>query len=395
MERTSFLPVALPIAAATFATMLGIGMLVPALPHLTADSGGAVAAGALVSAFGVARLVTNIPAGVMADRMGIAPTAIVGLLVIVAGAAAGGISFGLPMLALSLFLQGVGSAIFSTTAMTALVLEAGPDRRGAAMAWFQGALLFAMGIGPVIGGFLVDRFGPTSPFAVEAVMAFLALGAVVVLPGGNGVPSAAAAGAATRRSFITASLGAGALMGFAAFYARVGGGWNVVPAVATGDLGLTSSHLGWIVGIATLANFLTQPIAARLIDGWGAERTALAAAAVAVGGLILMTLVPTVVILWAGTILLMTATGAMIPAAGAVALKGAPREATGRVMGLFRTATDFAMTVGPLSIPAIVGSLALPVVDGFAVAALVLGVATLAGAAVRARVVAFAPEASR
>lgn len=393
MERTSFLPVALPLAAATFATMLGIGMLVPALPHLTADSGGAVAAGALVSAFGVARLVTNIPAGVMADRLGIAPTAIVGLLVIVAGAAAGGVSLGLPMLALSLFLQGVGSAIFSTTAMTALVLEAGPERRGAAMAWFQGALLFAMGIGPVIGGFLVDRVGPTAPFAVEAVMAFLALGAVVVLPRGNGVPSAA--GAATRRSFITASLGAGALMGFAAFYARVGGGWNVVPAVATGELGLTSSHLGWIVGIATLANFLTQPVAARLIDGWGAERTAIAAATVAVGGLLLMTLVPTVVVLWVGTILLMTATGAMIPAAGAVALKGAPREATGRVMGLFRTATDFAMTVGPLSIPAIVGGFALPVVDGFAVAALVLAVAALAGAAVRARVVAFTPEASR
>lgn len=390
MERRSFLPIALPIAAATFATMLGIGMLVPALPHLTAGSGGAVAAGALVSAFGTARLLTNIPAGLMADRMGIAPTAVAGLLVLVAGAAAGAIPLGIPMLALSLFLQGVGSAIFSTGAMTALVVAAGPARRGAAMAWFQGALLFAMGIGPVVGGTLVDRFGATSPFLVEAVLALAALGAVVVLPQGE---SEARPATGPARSFLTASLAAGALMGFAAFYARVGGGWNVVPAVATGELGLTSSHLGWIVGVATLANFLTQPVAARLIDGWGAEKTALSAAAIAVAGLALMAAVETVPVLWAGTILLMTATGAMIPAAGAVALKGTPRTATGRVMGLFRTATDFAMTVGPVTIPAAVGALALPVADGFAIAAGVLAVAVLAGAAIRVRAAAAAVAA--
>ncbi|GLS76259.1 MFS transporter [Oharaeibacter diazotrophicus] len=392
MDRKSFLPVAVPVAAATFATMLGIGMLVPALPHLTADAGGAFAAGALVSSFGVARLLTNLPAGIMADRMGIAPTAIVGLMILAAGAAAGGVDLGLPMLVLSLFLQGVGSAIFSTTAMTALVLAAGPERRGAAMAWFQGALLLAMGIGPVLGGFLVDRFGATSPFVVEAVLAFLALGAAVVLPQGGAAtrPGARPSG----RSYLTASLVAGAAMGFAAFFARVGAGWNVVPAVATGDLALTSSHLGWIVGVATLANFLTQPIAARLIDGWGAERTTVAAAAIALAGLALMTVVETVPVLWAGTVLLMTATGAMIPAAGAVALKGAPREATGRVMGLFRTATDLAMTLGPIAIPAATAGLGLPIVDGFAVAAAVLAVCVLAGAAVRARAVALAEAAA-
>jgi len=387
MDRKAFLPVAVPVAAATFATMLGIGMLVPALPHLTEGSGGAFAAGALVSSFGVARLLTNLPAGVMADRMGIAPTAIVGLMVLAAGAAAGGVDLGLPMLVLSLFLQGVGSALFSTTAMTALVLAAGPDRRGAAMAWFQGALLLAMGIGPVLGGILVDRFGATSPFVVEAVLAFLALGAAVVLPQGG---AATRPGARTGGGFLSGSLLAGALMGFAAFFARVGAGWNVVPAVATGELGLTSSHLGWIVGVATLANFLTQPVAARLIDGWGAERTAVAAAAIGVAGLVAMTVAPTVTVVWAGTVLLMTATGAMIPAAGAVALKGAPRAATGRVMGLFRTATDLAMTVGPVAIPAVTAGLVLPVVDGFAVAAAVLAVGVLAGALVRARTAALA-----
>ncbi len=293
------------------------------------------------------------------------------------------------MLALSLFLQGVGTGIFSTSAMTALVLAAGPERRGAAMAWFQGALLFAMGIGPVVGGFLVDRYGPTSPFLVEALLAFLALGAAVVLPQA-GAADARPAGTARAR-FLSASLAAGALMGFGAFYARVGGGWTVAPAVAIDDLGLSSSELGWVVGVATLANFLTQPIAVRLIDGWGAERTAVSAAAIAVAGLILMTAAPGVATLWIGTMLLMIATGAMIPAAGAVALKGAPREATGRVMGVFRTATDFAMTAGPITLPAMAGAFALPVADGFAIAAGVLALAVLLGVGIRARVAALAP----
>ena len=260
MDRSSFLPTALPIAAATFATMLGMGMMVPALPHLTADSGGAVAAGALVSAFGVARLAVNLPAGAFADRYGIAPTAVLGLLVLVAGSLVG---YGLPgfwPLAAALALQGAGAAVFSTAAMTALVLAAGPERRGAAMSWFQGALLLAMGIGPVVGGLVVDRAGAVAPFLIEAVLGVAALAAVRVLP--RAAAPAAGPGTPVAVSLLSAALAAGAAMGFAAFFARVGGAWNVVPAVALHDHGLSSSHLGWIVGAATLANFAVMPFAA-------------------------------------------------------------------------------------------------------------------------------------
>ncbi|WP_075215225.1 MFS transporter [Mongoliimonas terrestris] len=373
MTADTFRATAVPIAAATFATMLGFGMMVPALPLLTAENGrSAVASGLLMGAFGFARLLSNLPAGVLVDRVGLRTAALVGLGVLFAGSLLAIAPLGFEVLMVAIAIQGAGSALFSTAAMTALILKAGPERRGAAMSWFQSSLLLAFAVGPLVGGLLVGPLGAHVPFMAQAVLAVAAVTAVRLLPAappstvGTGAPRPADAPSA---SLIGPALVAGALMGFAAFFARIGAGWTVIPDVGLNSLDLTPGMIGAIVGVGTAANLAVMPLSAAGIDRWGAGRTLAAATLATLVSLAAMALAPTVAMLWIGAALLMAATGTMIPAAGAVALRGVDRRHTGRAMGLFRTGNDVGMSLGPVAVPGIAAALALDPPSGFTVAA--------------------------
>ena len=55
--QDDFKATAIPVSAATLMSMIGVGMMVPALPHLAAEAGSTgVAAGALIGGYGLARL---------------------------------------------------------------------------------------------------------------------------------------------------------------------------------------------------------------------------------------------------------------------------------------------------------------------------------------------------
>jgi MFS transporter, DHA1 family, multidrug resistance protein len=349
----SFRQTAIPIAAAAFASLLGLSMMVPAMPLLAKQtSSGAMAAGLMVGVFGIARLLAASPSGVMADRLGIARTAAIGLVILALASVLGVFVTAFIPLLIAIGLQGLGSSIFSTAAMTALVVKAGPQRRGRAMSWFQTSILLSFSVGPVIGGQIVDRFGPHAPFAVQAILAVLALAAVRLMPrtasGARATPSAAAPVSIWQMALLIGAIG-----GFAAFFSRVGVSWNIVPAAALAQFGLTSSQLGWVIGVGTAANLIAMPFLPRLIDGWGARPSFVLAAAFNVTGMLALFLLPSVLMLWIATAMIMLATGVMIPASAALSLQGVQPQATGRVMGLFRTASDGGMALGPILVPAI------------------------------------------
>ncbi len=204
------------IVTATFAATLGIGMLIPAVPLLTAGLP-AVAHGALVSSFGLARLLLSFPSGLAIDRIGDRVAALAGLALLIAGGLIGIPDLGYAGLILSVVLQGAGISVFSTAAMTALLNKAGPERRGTAQSWFQGALLLSYSAGPVIGGYAVSAFGPRAPFAAEALLGLAALPIALMLPAH--VPAQKKkAGFPLTRDFI-----GGAAMTFAGFLSRIAG----------------------------------------------------------------------------------------------------------------------------------------------------------------------------
>jgi len=361
-------------------------MMVPAFPLLAAEMGSTgVAAGALMGAYGLSRLLFNAFSGVLADRFGVAKSAVVGLVLLAAVSVFGFLARNFVSLLVAMAVQGAASSVFSTAAMTALVLKAGPKGRGRALAWFQTALLLSMAIGPMIGGQLVDRFGAHTPFLVQAVVALLALAAVRAMPKAPPASHNAAPPPVRLSGLIGPALIVGGLGGFAAFFCRFGVAWNVVPVAAIQQFHLSTSELGWIIGVGTVANLVVAPVLGRLVDGWGAKPTFITACLLNITGLLALFAVPTVPMVWIATATVMLTTGIMIPAAGALALTNAKPHVMGRTMGLFRTIGESGMALGPVVVPAVTAAGGLSVLSGLVTCAAVTAIALAAASMLTAR----------
>jgi MFS family permease len=385
--QDDFKATAIPVSVATFMSMLGVGMMVPALPHLAAESGSTgVAAGALIGGYGLARLLFNTPSGILTDRLGITRSAVIGLLLLSAVSICGFFATSLTTLFMVMLMLGAASSLFSTAAMTALVLKAGPKGRGRALAWFQTALLAGFAIGPVIGGQLVERFGAHAPFPTQAVIALLALLAVRAIPKVEPAARNSAAPSTGQSSGQSSSLGSllgpallvGGLGGFAAFFCRFGVAWNLVPLAALQEFHLSTSELGWIIGAGTLANLIVMPVLGRLVDGWGAKPTFITARLLNVAGMLALFAAPSMVMLWISTAVVMLATGVMLPAAGAIALSNVKPQMMGRMMGLYRTVAESGMALGPVVVPAVTAAAGLSVLSGLLTCAVVTAIALAA-----------------
>lgn len=162
------------ICISTVLVMAGQGVISPILP-LYADSFGVSTAmvGATVTAFGLARLVTNVPAGIFADRRGRRSLLIGGPLVTAIGMFGSGMSTSIWMLLAFRFVAGLGSGLYMTGAQIYLLDIAAPEQRGRFIATNQGALLVGVGFGPAIGGLLADTYSLSTPFNVVAVGALV------------------------------------------------------------------------------------------------------------------------------------------------------------------------------------------------------------------------------
>jgi MFS family permease len=372
-----FRATAIPLSAALFASLLGLGMMVPAMPILAQQTGsGAMAAGLMVSSFGVARLLMAAPSGWLVDKRGAMLTGAIGLIITAVASLLGWFSTSFAMVVTAIALQGAGSSAFSTAGLTALVLAAGPQHRGRAMTWFQTAILLSFSIGPIAGGWIVGQYGPHAPFIIQAVLAVLALASLRSIPKVQ-VAQTPQGSAMASGNLWTMALAIGALGGFAAFFARVGIAWNVVPVVALHDFDLTPSTLGWIIGAGTALNLLAMPYLGRLIDGYGARPVFLLSTLLNIAAMMAAYFVPTVAMLWISTALVMLASGIMIPAAMTIAIEGAAPQVMGRVMGLARTASDAGMAIGPTAVPAIGAALGVSHMFGMVTCSVVSLIALL------------------
>ncbi len=367
----------LPIAAQLFIAMIGMGMMVPILPTLIPDgAAGAASAGLALSMLGVSRLLANVPAGMLADRVGVRPTMAIGLSVLAAGGLLAGSAPGFALLLLAILLQGMGGAFFSTAAITALVDRAGPARRGAAMSWFQGAMLLALSLGPPIGGVIAQRVAPHAPFLVQAALAVLALAAVGLSRPARAVPPAAGTRASPVALLGSMAVLAAGLMGFAGFFARTAAGWSLVPLIGPQRFAMDAEEVGLILGVATVANFAVLPAVAHATDRWGARVALLIATAVTLAAIALLALVPEPWGLWAGTVLVMVGSGAMLPSAGALVLEAATGTGTGAATALYRTLGDVGIALGPVGSTTIASLAGLPITGGLWVTAGVVAAST-------------------
>ena len=167
----------LMISASTFIIMLGAGIIVPILPKYAESLGASyMYVGLTISAFGLARIVTGIPSGTLSDRMGRRSSLLIGTILFVATGLLAAYATSIEYLIATRFLQGVGAAIYTTSALAYVADILPPSKRGRYIGYYQSSFFLGSAFGPSLGGLLASIGGLRLPFltlsAISLVSAF-------------------------------------------------------------------------------------------------------------------------------------------------------------------------------------------------------------------------------
>lgn len=163
---------------AAFSIALGFGLIAPVLPRFAASFNvGAMGAAMVVSMFAIMRLGFAPASGKIITRLGERPTYIVGLLIVALSSL--GVAFSWDFYSLLAFraVGGVGSVMFTVSAMGLLVRYSPAELRGRISGYYATAFLLGNILGPVAGA-LMAGLGMRLPFIIYAGALLLACAVV-------------------------------------------------------------------------------------------------------------------------------------------------------------------------------------------------------------------------
>ena len=170
------------VSAIVLVDTLFFAALTPLLPQYAREFGLSKAdAGFLTAVYAAGGLAGAIPSGLLAARLGVRPTVLLGLAVMVATSVAFGLASSIWVLDAARFGQGVGSAISWTGALAWLVAGTPRERRGELIGAAMGAAVAGALLGPVLGG-AASLVGTGRAFGAVAVIGVLLAGWAATTP---------------------------------------------------------------------------------------------------------------------------------------------------------------------------------------------------------------------
>jgi len=344
--------------------MAGQGVVSPVLALYAKEFGvGTTMVGLTVTVFAVARLIVNIPAGIIADRFGRRVILIGGPAITAIGMIGSGFADTIWTLLIWRFVAGAGSAFYMSGAMVYLIDIARPDQLSRYVATNQWALSLGVALGPGIGGLVADRWGLGAPFFVVGAVALVAsLYAMVRLPETLDRTEQAAPeddAAHTDNAPTTARETAldivrtkpFLLLAFAAttiFMTRAGSRGTLMPLQADLAIGWGPREIGLLFTLTGGITLFTLMPAARAADSIGRRWVILFSGVMAgVGGLIVAGSA-TAMAFVIGNIVMSLGTGTAGPAPAAFVADITPPHLRGVLVGMYRSAGDVGIIVGPV-----------------------------------------------
>ncbi|GAB3497623.1 MFS transporter [Flexivirga lutea] len=166
------------MVSASFVIALGYGVVAPALPEFARSFNvGVTAASAIVSAFAVMRLLFAPSTGKLVNRFGERPMYLLGLFIVALSTLAAAFAQSYWQLMLFRGLGGIGSVMFTVSAMGLMIRISPPAIRGRVSGLYSSSFVLGSITGPMLGGALVG-FGLRVPFVVYAVALFGAIAVV-------------------------------------------------------------------------------------------------------------------------------------------------------------------------------------------------------------------------
>ncbi len=356
------------LSAIAFFVAIGFGILAPALPIFakTFDVN-ALQASAVISSFALMRFIFAPIAGGLVDRMGERIVLTSGLLIVATSSAIAGFSQTYLQLIAFRGIGGIGSSMFTVSAMALLLRVVDSNQRGRAASAFQGGFLLGGVAGPAVGGIVV-AISIRAPFFVYAGSLFIAALVTLVflsraqLHEREERVSQGQAGkmqelrTALSSKAYQAALGTNLIAGFVSFGLRS----SVVPLFVVEALqrGASLSGFGFLAAAAVQALVLLP--AGRMADTQGRRKALLFGSVATAIGMIILTLSDIAVnglgtAAVAGTVLFLLSMA--MQGFGAAFLGSAPSAVVGDVMGgkkggivvaTFQMMSDVGAIIGPL-----------------------------------------------
>lgn len=366
------------LVAAAFVIAVGYGLISPVLPQFarTFDVGVA-AASVVVSAFAFFRLVFAPAGGALVSRLGERPVYLVGLVIVAVSTGVSAFAQSYWQLLLFRGLGGIGSTLFTVSAMALLVRVAPPTIRGRVSSMYGSAFLVGGMLGPVIGGALAE-LGLRVPFLVYGVTLLLA--ATLVGVSLRGTPLRAAPDAGQRPAMTTReALGDSAYRAaLASFFANGWGNFGVRVAVLP-QLAVAVTGQTWVAGaalaLAALGTALALQVSGRLADSLGRRPMVLAGLVVSGLGLGILGLAHDTVVLLVLSVVSGVGAGLLNPAQqAAVADVVGNDRSGGSVLASAQMAQDAGAILGPVLVGVVADAW------GFEVAFAVTGAVTVLAA---------------
>ncbi len=291
IPRESFL-----LAAALFSVVASTNIVTPLLPDIRNDFAVSIAtAGVIVGSYGLARLLVDLPAGFVLDRIGHLRLTLVSLVLLFGSSLVGFGATSVEMLIASRVGAGVSVAILATVILAGLGATATVANRGKVMSLFHVANNTGIAVYPMIGGFVGVWFGWRATFVVTA--------GLVILAGALLIPSLRRIGPRRRGGGATAASTARVLHGRARAIAigvtnfgvianminRHGFRNTILPLYAATALGLGGVSIATAIALMAITGLLVATPGGMLGDRIGRGRIIVAGlAALAVGDLVFL-----------------------------------------------------------------------------------------------------------
>ena len=258
---------------AAFVIALGYGLVSPVLPQFAKSFDvGVAASSVIVSAFAFTRLLFAPAGGALITRLGERPVYVTGLLIV--AASTGACAFAQDYWQLLIFrgLGGIGSTMFTVSAMGLIIRLAPPSIRGRVSSAYASAFLLGSIGGPVLGG-LLARFGLRVPFLVYAVALVIAAAVVFFRLKDASLRAKESKQAQVPMSFRDAfgdsAYRAALASSFANGWSSIGVRVALIPLFAASVLGAGPAIAGIALAVFAAGNAATLLVSGRLADTVG------------------------------------------------------------------------------------------------------------------------------
>jgi len=340
------------LVAVAFSVAVGFGIVAPAIPVFARSFGvSRTAAGAVISAFAFMRLVSALGVGRLVDRFGERLILATGIAIVAGSSAVAGLARSYDQLLVLRGLGGLGSAMFSVSAVSLLLRVVQPDQRGRASGLFAGGFLLGGVTGPAFGG-LVTSYSIRAPFFLYA--GTLAVAGGIGLYALRNTPLAAKAGSggemqrtglldALRKPAYRAAMAAN----FADAWAVLGVRSALIP-LFVGDVlkvGIVWVGVGFVVVAGVNAAVLLP--AGRLADTRGRRPVLMAGCLISAFGVLMLALLPSLPGYLAAMVVFGFGSG-LLDVAPAAVVGDVVTGRGGTVVAAYQMSGDAGQVVGPL-----------------------------------------------